>query len=65
MASTILDELIEKNNIKYVQIKVRIPEELAKKIKEICETVGAKDEEYIAKLLEASEIAKVHKSLKL
>jgi Mg/Co/Ni transporter MgtE len=62
--ATILEELVEKKTKKSLLIKARIPEDLAEKITFICETTSIKEEDYLGKLLESTEIAKVFNSMK-
>ena len=64
LKSTILSGLVEKKNEKTMQVKAKIPEELKNKISFICESTDVKEDEYLGKLLESSEINKVYLSLK-
>lgn len=59
----IIDDLLEKKELKFKSVKAKVPEELSKKILEICKSTGIKQEEYLGKILEESEIEKVHKQL--
>lgn len=60
----VIDELIEKDKTVYKGVKVKITEDLEKKIKFICEVTGVKEEEYLGLILDSSEINKVYKDLK-
>ncbi len=60
----VIDTLIEKDKTVYKGVKVKITEDLEKKIKFICEVTGVKEEEYLGLILDSSEINKVYKDLK-
>mgnify|MGYP001234578673 CR=1 FL=1 len=60
---SIIDELLEKKKTKYKPVKAKVTEELCRKIVEICKATGIKQEEYLGKILEESEIDKVYKQL--
>lgn len=64
MAKTVLEDLVEENNVKYVPIKVKIPEDLKEMISTICKKYNVKEDEYLGKILENSEIKTVFNKLK-
>lgn len=59
----ILDEVIREKKKVFKFVKAKIDEELESKIKFICEKAGVKEEDYLGKLLEFSEVEKVYKEL--
>lgn len=62
----ILDELLKKKNkeVKLVDIKLKIPVELKDKLDYICKSTGVNKDEYLTKIFERSEIARVYNELK-
>ena len=62
--SSVFKKIKEEKSKKYALLKVRVSQDLAEKIKYICDTnPDVKSEEYLGQLLEESEIDKVHKEL--
>jgi hypothetical protein len=63
MAKSVLENLVKENNVKYVSLKVKIPENLKEMITSICKEYGVKEDEYLGKLLENSEIQNIFNKL--
>ena len=59
----IIDELVKDRKKVYKSVKAKVDEDFENKIKFICSKTGVKEEDYLAKLLEASEIDKIYKEL--
>lgn len=59
----IIDELVKDRKKVYKSVKAKVDEDFENKIKFICSKTGVKEEDYLGKLLEASEIDKVYKEL--
>lgn len=60
---TILGNLVEEKNTKIVIVKAKVSNETKLKIKTICNKYDVKEDEYLGKILESSEIDKVFNSI--
>lgn len=59
----ILDDVIKEKKKVFKFVRAKIDEDCESKIKFICDKAGVKEEDYLGKLLEFSEIDKVYKEL--
>lgn len=62
--ASILEDIKKEKSIVYAKIQIKIPVDLKDKLGFIAEHSGVPTAEYVAKLLENSEINKVYSSLK-
>jgi len=58
--AAVIDELIKEKKIKKTKVQVVLRDEIKKKAEELCKSFDISLDEYLGRLLENSEINKVH-----